>query len=58
MTNLEPGMPMALSFDKGKRGRIGSFVKEEARFDHSADKIISIRLNSNGARGKDGESDE
>ena len=45
-------MPLALTFDKGKRGGIGRFVKEATMFDHYADKMILIRLNSDGTNGK------
>ena len=54
-TNLESEMQLALSFDKVKRGGLCSFVKESKMFDHSEDIIILIRLNSDGAKGKDGE---
>ena len=56
--NLESGMPLALEFDKDERGSLGRFVKEATMFDHSADKKISTRLNSDGAKGKEGEADE
>ena len=55
-TNLESGMPLASVFDKGERGGLGRLIKEEIMFDHSVDKIIPIRLNSDGAEGKDIES--
>ena len=49
-------MPLSLAFDKVNRGVIGCFVKEETMFVHSADNIISIRLNSDSTRVKYGES--
>ena len=52
--NLDSGMPLALAFYKGRRGVLGSFFKEATMFDHSADKIISIRLNSDSVKGKYG----
>ena len=51
-------MPLTFAFDKGERGGLGCFVKEETMFDHYGDTIISIRLNSDSAKGKDGEADE
>ena len=54
-TKPESGMPLSFAFDKGERGGLGHSVKELIMFDHYADKIIPIRLNSDGAKGKDGE---
>ena len=51
-------MPLELEFDKGKRGGRVCFVKEATMFDHSGDKIVSITLNSDGAKVKDGEAAE
>ena len=51
--NIDSGMSLVLSFDKVERVVLGSFVKDTTIFHHSADKIISIRLNSGGAKGKD-----
>ena len=57
-TNLDSGMPLALEFDKGKIGGIGYFVKDETTFDHYADKITLIRLNSDSSKEKYGEDAE
>ena len=56
--NLESGMPLVLAFYKDERGGLGNFVKEATIFDHSVDKIIPIRLNSDSAKGKDREAAE
>ena len=56
--NLESGMLLELAFGKVEIGGLGRFVKEATIFDHSADKIISIRCNSDGAKGKDREAAE
>ena len=52
--NLDSGMPLALAFDKGEKGGLGCFVIKATIFDHSGDKIISIRLNSDDVMVKDG----
>ena len=57
-TNLGSEMPLVFAFDKGDRGGFGRFIKEATMFDHSADKIILIRLNSGGVKVKDREAAE
>ena len=56
--DIESGMTLVSAFDKGEIVGLGCFVKEATMFDHSADKIILIRLNSDGTKGKEGESAE
>ena len=56
--DIESGMTLVSAFDKGEIVGLGCFVKEATMFDHSADKTISTRLNSDGAKGKEGEADE
>ena len=51
-------MPLVLEFYKGGRGVLGCFVEDETMFGHSANKLISIRLNSDGAKVKYGEATE
>ena len=57
-TNIESGIPLVLAFDKGERVGLGPFVKEATMFDHYVDEIISIRLNTDGKKGKNREAAE
>ena len=54
----EAGSPIALAFDKGMRAGIDRFVKEMTRFDHDGDKVVSVRVNSDGAKGQNSEAAE
>ena len=56
--NLESGMLLELAFGKVDKGGLGRFFKEATMFDHSTDKITSIRLNSDSAKGKNREAAE
>jgi hypothetical protein len=55
---LEKGTPFALAFDKGERAGLGRFVKEMTYFDHEKERVVNVRINSDGAKGKDAEAAE
>ena len=57
-TKIDSGMLMAFVLEKYKISDLGCFVKDATMFDHSGDKIISTRLNSVSAKGKDGDAGE
>ena len=57
-TNIDSGMLMAFVLEKYKISDLGCFVKYATMFEHSADKIILIRINNDGAKVKDGEDAE
>lgn len=54
----EEDSPIALAFDKGMRAGIDRFVKEMTHFDHADDKVVSVRINSDGAKGQNSEAAE
>ena len=54
----EADSPIALAFDKGMRAGIDRFVKEMTHFDHDGDKVVSVRINSDGAKGQNSEAAE
>ena len=51
-------MHVALTFDKGERESIGNFFKEASMSTHDNDKVSTIQLNSNAAKGTDVEAME